>query len=199
PATTALCSRCTASPMRTAWKSTPWPAAACLPLACPAPTSTAEACARSPIGASSPTGATAAAGASRRWPGWTEFSRRCASPSWERLQPRFASDNGRPPTRMPTMSHPIAALANVPGAAARDAATTGFVFNHTMLRIKDPRASLDFYTRVLGFSLVRHNDFPEAEFSLYFLAIVDPADIPGDERERKAWVAGLQGVLELTH
>ncbi|MEN1929218.1 lactoylglutathione lyase [Luteimonas sp. MJ250] len=97
------------------------------------------------------------------------------------------------------MSHPIAALANVPGVAARDAATTGFVFNHTMLRIKDPRASLDFYTRVLGFSLVRHNDFPEAEFSLYFLAIVDPADIPGDESERKAWVAGLQGVLELTH
>ncbi|MEN1941748.1 lactoylglutathione lyase [Luteimonas sp. MJ246] len=97
------------------------------------------------------------------------------------------------------MTNAIASLANVPGVAARDTATSGFVFNHTMLRIKDPRASLDFYTRVLGFSLVRHNDFPEAEFSLYFLAIVDPADIPGDEGERKAWVAGLQGVLELTH
>ena len=92
-----------------------------------------------------------------------------------------------------------ASLAAIPGVAPRDAATTGFVFNHTMLRIKDPRASLDFYTRVLGFSLVRQNDFPEAAFSLYFLAIVDPAGIPGDETQRKAWVAGLQGVLELTH
>ena len=92
-----------------------------------------------------------------------------------------------------------AALAGVPGVAARDDATQGFVFNHTMLRVKDPEASLDFYTRVLGFSLVRRNDFPEAAFSLYFLAIVDPEDIPADEGARKAWVAGLQGVLELTH
>lgn len=97
------------------------------------------------------------------------------------------------------MTDTAATLASVPGVAARDAATQGFVFNHTMLRIKDPRASLDFYTRVLGFSLVRHNDFPEAAFSLYFLALVDPAEIPDDGIERKAWVARLQGVLELTH
>lgn len=90
-------------------------------------------------------------------------------------------------------------LANVPGVGPRDAATTGFVFNHTMLRIKDPRASLDFYTRVLGFRLVRHDDFPDAGFSLYFLALVDPADIPEDDSARRAWVASLQGVLELTH
>src|SRR5690606_27284170 len=89
-----------------------------------------------------------------------------------------------------------AELAAVPGIAPiRDAATAGFVFNHTMLRVKDPQASLDFYTRVLGFSLVRRNDFPEAGFSLYFLAIVDPARVPADEAARRAWVAGLQGVL----
>lgn len=91
------------------------------------------------------------------------------------------------------------AINGVPGVAARDPATAGFVFNHTMLRVKDPQASLDFYTRVLGFSLVRRNDFPEAGFSLYFLAIVDPARVPADEAARRAWVAGLQGVLELTH
>ena len=91
-------------------------------------------------------------------------------------------------------------IAAVPGvAASRDPATREFVFNHTMLRVKDARASLDFYTRVLGFSLVRHSDFPDDGFSLYFLAIVDPAEIPGDDAQRKAWVAGLQGVLELTH
>ena len=86
-----------------------------------------------------------------------------------------------------------------PGVAPRDPATQGFVFNHTMLRVKDAAASLDFYTRVLGFRLVRRSDFPDAGFSLYFLAIVDAADIPADEAARKAWVAGLQGVLELTH
>ncbi|HEY4529443.1 MAG TPA: lactoylglutathione lyase [Luteimonas sp.] len=97
------------------------------------------------------------------------------------------------------MADPATTLASVPGVSPRDAATRGFVFNHTMLRVKDARASLDFYTRVLGFSLVRQSDFPEAGFSLYFLAIVDPADIPADDAARKAWVAGLQGVLELTH
>ena len=63
-------------------------------------------------------------------------------------------------------------LAAVPGVAPREAATRGFVFNHTMLRVKDPVASLDFYTSVLGFSLVRHESFEEAAFSLYFLAMV---------------------------
>ncbi|WP_337178030.1 lactoylglutathione lyase [Hydrogenophaga borbori] len=85
-------------------------------------------------------------------------------------------------------------------AADRDAATTGFVFNHTMLRIKDPKASLDFYTRVLGFTLVRKLDFAEAKFSLYFLVLVDDAgDIPGDDAGRKEWLARQRGVLELTY
>ena len=91
-------------------------------------------------------------------------------------------------------------LAAVPGVAPREAATRGFVFNHTMLRVKDPVASLDFYTSVLGFSLVRHESFEEAAFSLYFLAMVDdPARIPADPIERKAWIANQPGVLELTH
>lgn len=92
-------------------------------------------------------------------------------------------------------------FSEVPGVAAtRDAATHGFVFNHTMLRIKDPKASLDFYTRVLGFTLVRKNDFAEAKFSLYFLAMVDDPDaIPSEPLARKAWIANQPGVLELTH
>src|SRR3546814_56844 len=53
-------------------------------------------------------------------------------------------------------------LSAVPGIAPiRDAATAGFVFNHTMLRIRDPKASLDFYTRVLGFALARKVDFEQ--------------------------------------
>jgi lactoylglutathione lyase len=85
-------------------------------------------------------------------------------------------------------------------AAGRDPATAGFVFNHTMLRVKDARASLDFYTRVLGFRLLRHADFPEAAFSLYFLALLDDGvELPEDPVERKHFIATLQGVLELTH
>jgi lactoylglutathione lyase len=34
---------------------------------------------------------------------------------------------------------------------------------HTMLRVGDLRRSIDFYTRVLGMSLLRQEDFPEGE------------------------------------
>lgn len=89
----------------------------------------------------------------------------------------------------------------IPGvSAARDAATRQFVFNHTMLRVKDITRSLDFYTRVLGFTLVRRRDFAEAKFSLYFLVLVDdPAQIPAEEPARGQWLLGQRGVLELTH
>ncbi|BAP45093.1 lactoylglutathione lyase [Pseudomonas sp. 21LCFQ02] len=91
-------------------------------------------------------------------------------------------------------------LNTFPGVTAEpDAATQGFVFNHTMLRVKDITASLDFYTRVLGFHLVDKRDFPEAEFSLYFLALVDKAQIPQDDAARHQWMKSIPGVLELTH
>ncbi len=82
-----------------------------------------------------------------------------------------------------------------------DTPTSGFVFNHTMLRVKDAGRSLDFYTRVLGFSVVRDAHFPQAKFSLYFL-ILDPEEAarePSDPVERRSWLATLKGVLELTH
>jgi len=88
----------------------------------------------------------------------------------------------------------------VPGvAAARDGNTRGFVFNHTMLRVKDPRVSLDFYTRILGFTLARKVDFAEAGFSLYFLVLTDDAIPDGGDAVRKQWLAQQPGVLELTH
>lgn len=95
----------------------------------------------------------------------------------------------------------LPALRDLPGVAAQAPAEThGFVFNHTMLRVKDITASLDFYTRVLGYQLIDKRDFAEAQFSLYFLAYV-PAGVavPEDDATRRLWMAGLPGVLELTH
>ena len=90
---------------------------------------------------------------------------------------------------------------NHPGVCAEPpAATRGFVLNHSMLRVKDPAVALDFYTRVLGFRVLRKLDFPEMGFSLYFLAHVSPGDaVPEDVGERTAWAFSQRGVLELTH
>src|SRR3546814_18790702 len=91
-------------------------------------------------------------------------------------------------------------LSAVPGIAPiRDAATAGFVFNHTMLRIRDPKASLDFYTRVLGFALARKADFEQAKFSLSFLVLADLDDMPDGHEDHRQWLARQRRVLELTH
>ena len=45
-------------------------------------------------------------------------------------------------------------------------ATDGFVLNQTMMRIKDPAPSLDFYQQVLGMTLSQRVDFAEMSFSL---------------------------------
>ena len=82
----------------------------------------------------------------------------------------------------------------------KDPATNGFVFNQTMLRIADPTRSLDFYTRVLGMTLLKRLDFEQMQFSLYFLASGDDfADISQDEAARTAQTFGRAGILELTH
>lgn len=83
-------------------------------------------------------------------------------------------------------------------------ATRGFVFNHSMLRIKDPRVALDFYTRVMGMRVLRKLDFAELKFSLYFLHrpaedAVAAEEPPQDAGERTAWTFGQRGLLELTH
>ncbi len=55
---------------------------------------------------------------------------------------------------------------------------------HTMLRVRDLEASLDFYTRLLGMRLLRRNDYPEGKFTLAFVGY-------GDEDD--------QSVVELTY
>lgn len=90
-----------------------------------------------------------------------------------------------------------------PGCSeTRDPATRDFVFNQTMLRIKDPERSLDFYTGVLGMTLIRKLDFEAAQFSLYFLGLLTDAqraEMPPDPQVRSEWLFGQPALLELTH
>lgn len=55
---------------------------------------------------------------------------------------------------------------------------------HTMLRVGDLDKSLDFYTRVLGMTLLRKSDYPEGKFTLAFVGY-------GSEED--------SSVIELTH
>lgn len=75
-----------------------------------------------------------------------------------------------------------------------------FRFNHTMLRVKDAQKSLDFYTKILGMTLLRTVHYEDWKFSLYFLAYLNEGEsIPNDESALKLWIAKREGVLELTH
>lgn len=87
------------------------------------------------------------------------------------------------------------------GVQPISAQTTGYTFNHTMLRVKDPAKSLAFYTGVLGMTLLAVKKFPSMGFDLYFLA-----KLTESERENLPAGADLEifafrqrGILELTH
>ncbi len=78
--------------------------------------------------------------------------------------------------------------------------TQGFTLNHSMMRIKDPERSLAFYTGVLGMRVLRRLDFPELEFSLYFLNCPAGSEAPPEDvGKRTVWTFSQRGLLELTH
>ncbi|EGD86477.2 lactoylglutathione lyase [Trichophyton rubrum CBS 118892] len=68
-----------------------------------------------------------------------------------------------------------------------------YKFHHTMLRVKDPKRSLEFYS-FLGLTQINRLNFEDARFSLYFLAY----DSPKALNTGKHWT-DRNGVLELTH
>jgi lactoylglutathione lyase len=69
-------------------------------------------------------------------------------------------------------------------ANAAAAPVRGAQILHTMIRVKNLDRSLDFYTRLLGMSLLRKNDYPGGRFTLAFVGYGDEAST---------------AVLELTH
>lgn len=44
---------------------------------------------------------------------------------------------------------------------------------HTMLRVGDLPRSIDFYTQILGMTLLRQQEYPEGKFTLAFLGYGD--------------------------
>ncbi|XP_066915178.1 lactoylglutathione lyase-like [Clytia hemisphaerica] len=79
------------------------------------------------------------------------------------------------------------------------AATEGFFFQQTMLRVKDPKRSLKFYSEVLGMRLLHKFHFPSMKFSLYFMGYEKEEDMPQTDEERIAWCFSRKATLELTH
>ncbi|KIJ40911.1 hypothetical protein M422DRAFT_32028 [Sphaerobolus stellatus SS14] len=78
----------------------------------------------------------------------------------------------------------------------RTAETASFKFNHTMIRVKDPNASLKFYTEILGMELISKNEF--SDFTLYFLGY-DHSNGEESVDVKQANRTNREGVLELTH
>lgn len=62
------------------------------------------------------------------------------------------------------------------------------LFNHTMVRVKDPVKSLEFYQNIMGMSILHIIEHADAKFTLYFL---------GYNHSQSIW--DKEGVLELTH
>ena len=78
--------------------------------------------------------------------------------------------------------------------------TSGYVMNQTMMRVRDPEASVAFYRDVLGMTLLDRYDFPEMKFSLYFMGyLAEGESIPADAGERAEWVFSRPALVELTH
>ena len=68
-----------------------------------------------------------------------------------------------------------------------------YKFNHSMIRVKDPVASVKFF-ETLGMKMLTKFEQPEAKFDLYFLGYDGPNAVSGG-RDR----SDREGLIELTH
>jgi lactoylglutathione lyase len=69
--------------------------------------------------------------------------------------------------------------------------TSTYKFNHTMLRVKDPKASVKFY-ETLGMKMIRKLEQSEAGFDLYFLAFDSDKAVSGGKD-----CSDREGVIEV--
>jgi lactoylglutathione lyase len=75
-------------------------------------------------------------------------------------------------------------MTDTPAAAQVIPDADKFRLLHTMIRVRDLDASLDFYINKLGMKLLRKRDYPSGRFTLAFVGYGDEAD---------------HTVIELTH
>lgn len=68
-----------------------------------------------------------------------------------------------------------------------------YKFNHSMIRVKDPKASVKFY-ELLGMKVIDVLKQPEAKFDLYFLAYDDAKSVSHGKKR-----SDREGLIELTH
>jgi len=76
-------------------------------------------------------------------------------------------------------------------------------WQQTMLRVKDPKKSLEFYKNIFGMTLIDKFSFPEMKFDIYFLETIKEGTTydhePGTP-EAHAYLNSMKSVaLELTH
>ncbi|RBR15850.1 hypothetical protein FVER53590_10880 [Fusarium verticillioides] len=71
--------------------------------------------------------------------------------------------------------------------------TRTYKLNHAMIRVKDPKSTIQFY-ELLGLSVVQKLSFPENKFDLYFLGVDSP-----DSPSHGKFTFDRQGLIELTH
>lgn len=93
-----------------------------------------------------------------------------------------------PHLRQNTISRRMSTISDI----SKEAAKQNFTWQQVMLRIKDPKLSLPFYQDLFGFKLVHFYNFPQWNFSLYFLAFIPDDElfdlIPGSpEAEKYLW------------
>ncbi|RMZ91561.1 hypothetical protein DV736_g1217, partial [Chaetothyriales sp. CBS 134916] len=80
--------------------------------------------------------------------------------------------------------------------------TGSYRSNHSMIRIKNPEASLRFYRDIMGMTLLRTSEQKAAGFTLYFLGYPGEFEIPKQSETGASDVNPLarkEGILELTH
>ncbi|ODH12819.1 lactoylglutathione lyase [Paracoccidioides brasiliensis] len=81
-------------------------------------------------------------------------------------------------------------------AAVAQTDPSSYRMNHTMVRVKDPEASLKFYQEVFGMTLLHTLELAGADCNLYFLAY--PSSNPSLQEGDANPVADWEGLLELT-
>ncbi|KIN01404.1 hypothetical protein OIDMADRAFT_19253 [Oidiodendron maius Zn] len=68
-----------------------------------------------------------------------------------------------------------------------------YKFNHSMIRVKDPKKSVEFYEH-LGMKMIQKIEQPEAKFDLYFMGYDSPKALSHGNH-----FTDREGLIELTH